>query len=52
MYCEDIGAIRISFIQMVRELCREKEAEMVTMVTQEFMIFKKSQVRVLCRMIL
>ena len=38
IYCEYIGAIRISLIQMVRELCREKIDEMVTMVTQEFMV--------------
>ena len=39
IYCQDIGTIRISLIQMVRELCRGKKAEMVTMVTQEFMVF-------------
>ena len=26
IYCEDIGAIRISLIQMGRELCRRKKA--------------------------
>ena len=52
IYCEDIRAIRISLIQMVRQLCRGKKAEMVTMLTQEFMILEGSQVRVLCSMIL
>ena len=39
----DVTKFDINLIQMGLELCKGKKAEMVTMVTQEFMIFKNQK---------